>query len=266
MAQLEDSATKLPIVVLDSMLPRQVLKIEVENDIFQALIKDLTERERKPVFGMIGVATLVGGPTIPLQNGVEVELVDAPLVVDAPNNPAIPNSNNKALRVKLRAGRRFRINQNELETNPGGWTEARVVFLGKEGAYNSKNENDDDVEDEDDDDEEDDDNVMGSPEEPEDPVSFAKAVKQATQLTSQKLVEEWIALARTKQHFDGQIDTLLEDLGKMPSPTAPSDLAFWIGALINPLPGMGTYNKRKMNLMHVSGEPFLILFFALLAL
>jgi hypothetical protein len=53
------------------------------------------------------------------------------------------------------------------------------------------------------------------------------------------LADQWIALARTKQRQEGQIDKLLLDLGDMPSSEAPTDRAFWVGALINPIPAMG---------------------------
>lgn len=212
MAQVEDNDSTLPIVVLDAMLPRQVLKIEVENEIFQSLVKHCIERER-PLFGMIGTATLAGnGQTWPLQNGVEVEIVNPPSVVDGGDNA-------KALRVKLCAGRRFRIQENQLTTNPAGWTEAKVQFL----------------------------NPTTEPEEVE---SFATAQLVAQQLVSSGLIEQWIELARTKEQFEGQIDQLLDDLGEMPSPQEdPSDLAFWVGALINPLPGMGQAMEIRPQLL-----------------
>merc|ERR1712003_523432 len=53
------------------------------------------------------------------------------------------------------------------------------------------------------------------------------------------LVDRWIELAKEKERSPGQIDGILEDLGKIPPADRPSDRAFWIGALINPLPAMG---------------------------
>jgi hypothetical protein len=212
MAQVADNDSKLPIVVLDTMLPRQVMKIEVENDIFQALVKHCVMKET-PRFGMIGTATLSAtGAAWPLQNGVEVEMVDPPLVVEG-------KSSANALRVKLKATRRFRINEGELHTNPAGWTEARVVFL------------DDSQED--------------------DPASLARAIQVATQLTNPKnnLVDQWIALAKTREHFPGQIDQLLEDLGEIPSPEEPTERALWVGALVNPLPAMGVAMEIRPQLL-----------------
>lgn len=223
MAQVEDADSTLPIVVLDAMLPRQVLKIEVENDVFQSLVKHCIETER-PRFGMIGTATLAdNGQTWPLQNGVEVEIVDTPAVVDGQNDPSAPEgtapASGKALRLRIVAGRRFRINQGELNTNPKGWTEARVEFLEDAEA------------------------------EQEDALSLARATQLAEQLTKSGLVEQWIELARTKEHYEGQIDQLLEDLGEIPPASEPSDRAFWIGALINPLPGMGVAMELRPQLL-----------------
>jgi ATP-dependent protease La (LON) substrate-binding domain len=225
MAQVLDNDSKLPIVVLDTMLPRQVMKIQVENEIFQSLVMHCVQTET-PRFGMIGTATLSStGQAWPLQNGVEVELVDPPLVVDGNNNNS--NNNNKALRVKLKALRRFRINEGELQTNPAGWTEARVIFL-DDGVHDTN-----------------------------DPESLARAIQVATQLTGEhpsntdttNLVTQWIDLAKTKEHFPGQIDQLLEDLGDLPAPENPTDLAMWIGALINPLPAMGVAMEIRPQLL-----------------
>ena len=222
MAQVMDRDNQLPIVVLDAMLPRQVLKIEVENNaIFHALIQHCIITET-PRFGMVGTATLaLTGQTWPLQNGVEVELVDPPQVVDGVGDGG---GEGKALRVQLKATRRFRIQQGELRTNPAGWTEARVMFLDEDPT---------------------------AQEEKEDPESLARAIQVATQLTdpNNNLVEQWITLATTKEHFPGQVDQILNDLGTIPPPEQPTDRAFWIGALINPLPSMGVAMELRPHLL-----------------
>jgi len=56
--EVEDSASKLPFVLLDSMLPRQVLNINVENDLLTDLVLDRIQKET-PVFGMLGLARLI---------------------------------------------------------------------------------------------------------------------------------------------------------------------------------------------------------------
>jgi hypothetical protein len=52
-------------------------------------------------------------------------------------------------------------------------------------------------------------------------------------------VDRWIALAKDNERQPGQIDALLESLGDIPPEHEPTERAFWIGALINPLPAMG---------------------------
>lgn len=58
----------------------------------------------------------------------------------------------------------------------------------------------------------------------------------ASQLTD--LIQIWIALARLNEKREGQIDLLLGDIGEEPSSNQPSEKAFYVGALINPLPEM----------------------------
>jgi hypothetical protein len=53
------------------------------------------------------------------------------------------------------------------------------------------------------------------------------------------LVDRWIQLARERERQPGQIDQLLQDLGSIPPVEEPSERAFWVGALINPIPAMG---------------------------
>lgn len=225
MEQVADQDTKLPIVVIDTMLPRQVLKIEANEDSFTRLVKTQLEKET-PVFGMVGLATLSTGQTLPLQNGVEVEIVGVPKVVKQGTT-----TRPLGLRVELRAGRRFRIT-GELDTAKEGWTQARVRFL------ESKEEEE-------------------AEEKGPEPIALARAMSLAREFTApnvnmkdnKSLVDRWIELAREKERTPGQIDQLLKDLGKIPPVTEPSERAFWIGALINPLPGMGVAMEIRPQLL-----------------
>merc|ERR1711957_492804 len=120
---------------------------------------------------------------------------------------------------EMTGGRRFVID-GDVEDVEGGWTEAKVRFL-----------------------DDDDKNVQG-----DDRISSARAISIAREFTSpnmnmgcagSSLVERWIELAKERERQPGQIDELLDTLGEMPPTEEPSDCAFWIGALINPLPAMG---------------------------
>ena len=218
MQQVSDRETKLPMVVVDAMLPRQVLKIEVADPTFVELVRHLVATEQ-PYFGMLGMAELAAvKQTLPLQNGVQVEIVGQPVLTE-----------DEAIRIRLRGGRRFRI-QAELATSEhGSWTEARVRYL--DSAQEEADE-----------------------ENGENPLSLARARQQArtlvrTQDNGVNLLDEWIALAKQHERNPGQIDELLEDLGERPSPDEPTELAFWVGALINPLPGMGVAMEIRPQLL-----------------
>ena len=55
------------------------------------------------------------------------------------------------------------------------------------------------------------------------------------------LVETWCHLVRSGGHEkqDGQLDAVIADLGPIPDASLPGTRAVWVGALINPLPGLG---------------------------
>lgn len=225
MDQVKDSDTKLPIVVLDTILPRQVLKVEVAND--EAFLRLVQTRiaEENPAFGMVGMTRISNGDTVPLPNGCVVRIVGKPELVE------------DGLRLTLRADRRMRM-VGEFDTVPQGWTEARVEFL---DSFKEQEEE----------------------EKGEDPMSVARAMATARQFTSpnmnmpdnKSLTDRWIELARGNERSEGQIEQLLVDLGDIPSADEPSELAFWIGALVNPLPGMGVAMEiRPLLLMAKTAE------------
>jgi len=197
MDEVGDRYTKLPLVVLDSMLPRQVLKISVSNPVFMELIRTRLVEEN-PCFGMLGMARLQTGEQVHLRSGVEVQIVGKPKVLD------------DGIKLQLQATRRFRID-GDVENAKEGWTEGRVRFL-------------DSVEEE-------------AKEEETDGIMLARAMSKARKL--EPLVDQWIELARESERQPGQIDQLLLDLGDIPDDDEPSERAFWVGALINPIPAMG---------------------------
>jgi Lon protease-like protein len=210
--EIKDKETKLPLVVLDSMLPLQVFEIQVKNTLFINLVRDCLRRE-SPYFGMLGMARLSSGQQIHLSRGVEVQILQDKLQF-------LPD--NEGIKLSLRGGRRFKI-EGEVENADGGWTEARVQFLDSA--------------------EEEEDEILSSG----DPMTLARAIAKCREFTSPNmnmpnnlsLVDRWVELAKENERQNGQIDKLLDDLGEIPPPERPSERAFWIGALINPLPAMG---------------------------
>jgi hypothetical protein len=116
-AQVQDRETKLPLVVLDAMLPRQVLKIQVKNKLLMELVRDCIEKEN-PFIGMVGMARLANGNQVHLKSGVEVRIVN-PVILEGAGS----------VRLELHGGRRFIVRGEVVNAFEGGWTEARVEFL-----------------------------------------------------------------------------------------------------------------------------------------
>lgn len=213
MMEVTDRDTKIPLVVLDSMLPRQVLKIKVNNDLFINLVKSRLEEET-PCFGILGIARLTTGEQVHLTSGVEVQIVGKPV-----------NHERGGILLELKAGRRFAL-QGEVATANHGWTEGRVKFLSS-----AEQEQDEET---------------GS-RSLEERMALVRAIQKTRAFTSpnmnidggKSLVDQWILLAKERERKPGQIDQLLQDLGSIPPVEEPSERAFWVGALINPIPAMG---------------------------
>ena len=241
--EVKEKESKLPLVVLDSMLPRQVLELEVNNALLIELVRDCITRE-KPYIGMLGLARLQTGETIHLTKGVEVIIVEDKLQSIAPSVKGKNQEGGGGIKMTFKAtGRRFEIEkeQGSVETAGGGWTEAKVQFLDsqqeEEDEINNYRSNGADDENGNRNDENDEYNRM----------AVARAITKSNELTNPNmnmpnnlsLVDRWIELAKEKERTPGQINTLLKELGKIPPTHQPTERAFWIGALINPLPAMG---------------------------
>ena len=221
MEEVSDRQTKLPVVVLDSILPRQVLKIKVENEVFVSMVKDLQDpRTDGQTFAMVGSGQFPDGTRRPLKTGAEIEIVGTPRLAES-----------GSVQITLRAGRRIEIS-GEVENSAMGWTMARVSFISS-----SEQEKDEEC----------------GP----DPLSLARAMSQARSFTlptmdEVSLVDRWIGLARKNERESGQIDRLLEVLGPIPDDTSPTERALWIGALINPLPAMGVALEIRPALLNAN--------------
>lgn len=218
MKEVQEQENKLPLVVLDAMLPRQVMKIQVNNPLLSTLIKTQIKKE-KPYFGMLGMAKLATGQMIHLTTGVEVELMEKPVFL------------NEGVQLELKAGRRFKIS-GEVEDSKQGWTEARVEYF--DSAAEEEKE------------------TQGK-----DRLAVSRAIMKAKELSSPNgnmkdnlsLIDRWIELARENERHPGQIDQLLNDLGECPPPEEPTERAFWVGALINPLPALGVALEIRPKLL-----------------
>ena len=218
--QVTDRATKLPIIILDAMLPRQVLNITIPSDaLLLRLIKQQITNET-PYFGMLGLIRSRSGqqPLLPLTTGVQVDIVSKPKII-------VEEDGTTSIQILLKGShKRFKINK-EVSTTPEGWMEARVDFMtliDDESECISRTTND--------------------------RYGLARAMSKARVLPD--LIQEWIELARTKERHSGQIDTLLQDIGTTPPPPEePTNISLYVGALINPLPALGVALEIRPSLL-----------------
>jgi hypothetical protein len=228
-------------MILDTMLPRQVLRIQIQHPTLKSLMRHRVSMEN-PTLGMIGMAKISTGQTVPLKAGVEVEIIEMDRSSSGPSPPGTvvgvvgDDGEERPWDVSLRACRRFVI-EGDVERMDGGWTEARVGYLdssveeeGEIHRFSSLLSGTDDGANDD-----------------GDRLSVARAISQSRAFTepnprmkdNASLVERWIELARQNERHAGQIDALLRQLGDIPPEHEPTERALWIGALINPLPSMG---------------------------
>lgn len=218
--QVTDRATKLPIIILDSMLPRQVLNVTIPSDalLIQLIKKQITNET--PYFGMLGLIRSRSGqqPLLPLTTGVQVDIISKPKIIQEDDGTT-------SIQILLKGShKRFKINK-EVSTTPEGWMEARVDFMTMI-----------------------DDETECISRTTKDRYGLARAMSKARVIPD--LIQEWIVLARTKERYVGQIDTLLNDIGTIPPPPEePTNLSFYVGALINPLPAMGVALEIRPSLL-----------------
>eukprot|EP00579_Thalassiosira_antarctica_P000929 CAMPEP_0201866088 /NCGR_PEP_ID=MMETSP0902-20130614/777_1 /ASSEMBLY_ACC=CAM_ASM_000551 /TAXON_ID=420261 /ORGANISM="Thalassiosira antarctica, Strain CCMP982" /LENGTH=364 /DNA_ID=CAMNT_0048390979 /DNA_START=103 /DNA_END=1197 /DNA_ORIENTATION=- len=243
--QVQDQSNTLPLMILDTMLPRQILQIQIQHETLKSLMKHRVSQET-PTLGMLGMAKLSTGQTLPLKTGVEVHIIQMEKATDKPPTGTITNDNSsdEPWDISLRAGRRFVI-EGEVDKTEEGWTEAQVTFLDsqveeeKEVQQFSKPSMEDP-------------SGMGG-----DRLSVARAMSKAKQFTepnmnmknSLSLVDRWIELAKENERSPGQIDALLEQLGEIPPEHEPTERALWVGALINPVPSMGVAMEIRPQLL-----------------
>jgi len=217
-SQVEAASSKMPLVVLDAMLPRQVLRLQVNNPSLMQLVRTRLQAEN-PHFGVLGMARLANGQQIYLKHGVEVR-IENPEFVD------------EGVKLELVAGRRFEVDDASVEHVDGGWTEARINFLDSSDEIKSSQST-------------------------QERMAVARAISKAEQFDSPSanmdgnlsLVERWIELAKENEREVGQIDRLLECIGEIPPSDEPTERALWIGALINPLPAMGVATEIRPRLL-----------------
>ncbi|KAL7544766.1 hypothetical protein ACHAWF_008130 [Thalassiosira exigua] len=226
------------------MLPRQILQIQIEHPTLKSLMK-LRVGQETPTLGMLGMAKLSTGQTVPLKAGVEVQIIQMEKAMGAP--PGTSGGDDEPWDVSLRAGRRFAIEGDAIKTE-GGWAEAQVKFL------DSQFEEEEEVRRRS--------RPSVSTADPSgvsdgDRLSVARAISKCKVFTEpnanmeggKSLVDRWIELARENERHPGQIDALLRQLRDIPPEHEPTERALWVGALINPLPSMGVATEIRPALL-----------------
>jgi hypothetical protein len=196
-------ANQIPLIFRDTLLPRQLLQMTIKHGVVLDLVKSRIQEE-SPYFGLVGIRQQGGAY---MTRGVEVQLIDYEI-----------NEWKTGVRLRLKAGRRFEIDEELIESEDG-WTESQVRFLDSSEQEAAES----------------------------DMMNKAVAMQQAKEFMdpnnsmneAKSLVDMWLELARTKERYDGQIDQLLQELGDIPEWNEPSECAFWVGALINPTPALG---------------------------
>lgn len=170
----------LPILVLDSLLPRQRLTIVMDDDAGRRLLRDCVDQ----FDSMLGVHGYDPRTKNILATGTQVKVV----------------VNESSSSVTLIGQRRYTLcAQPRLEAD---------TYYVCDVEWTERDEGNNDA------------------------VIAAEALGP--------LVARWIELVRGgRERSEGQLDRILTDLGPMPPPADPDELALYVAALINPLPALG---------------------------
>ena len=234
--ELEEEQQRLPLMILDTMLPRQVLDIQLSHPTLKDLIRHRLVETDRPTLGMLGMVKTPRG-FVPLSNGVEVEIVECEQARDIPGDTV--GSSQDAWDVTLKAKRRFSL-AGEVKKNERGWTESKVGYLDSKVEEETQQKQSEEQRGEE-----------GST------LSLARAISKSRQFTQPNInipnnlsiIDRWVELARENERHPSQIDKLLDQLGEFPPEDQPSERAFWIGALINPLPALGVAMEIRPSLL-----------------
>lgn len=211
----EASLDIIPIVVLDSTVPKQRLPLTFESGNARRNLNAGTwlgeDIELGQRFGMLGQAPS-NGQILP--NGVLCEVTRLML---RPSGETL---------VELTATRRFKIYGQPFEDEKNDMRpSARVIWIDdSSGAGQQMVAEDAEV-----------DNASTNPRE-----FTAEAREVAREIP--RLVEEWLALviSRRRERQPDQLKLIQSHIGPMPDAlNQPAELACWVAALINPIPALG---------------------------
>eukprot|EP00548_Thalassiothrix_antarctica_P005945 CAMPEP_0194147746 /NCGR_PEP_ID=MMETSP0152-20130528/27485_1 /TAXON_ID=1049557 /ORGANISM="Thalassiothrix antarctica, Strain L6-D1" /LENGTH=387 /DNA_ID=CAMNT_0038848779 /DNA_START=113 /DNA_END=1273 /DNA_ORIENTATION=+ len=245
----QQEPSELSIFFLDSILPRQKMSLHIFESRYLRMISLCLEGSRH--FGMVGF-----GRERHLRHGVEVEIIDS------------RQQANGRMNIQVRGKRRFVIDE-EPEMVFDGYNVATVRWL--ELPLLPSTADPVAVDD------------LGDGSEQESPLNVEQVspVIDANSTTNndnpeimqqqqqhvlemaealEPLVLKWMSLIREGrwQRHRGQLTRCLQDIGPIPvAVDCPSavDRALWIGALINPLPGLGVAPEIRPALLEHAQDP-----------
>ncbi|KAL1514904.1 hypothetical protein AB1Y20_003984 [Prymnesium parvum] len=203
LAALKHDEADVKCLLLDAMVPRQRLQIQ-----FGPPVSDVLRELRRTGDGLavLGVNHRSGEV---LRRGVEARVeAMSPYRASAgyfSSHSLTPLRSFTALDTTLVAGRRLEI----VEHGAASWPPDELVFPARVRWL------------------------------PSDEMAPPSAILLAQSLPP--LVDEWLQLVRTtkRERAAGQMSGVLNDLGPISEMETPDDLAFWVAALVNPLPALG---------------------------
>lgn len=218
-------ANELPLFYLDPMLPRQQMQLNIFEPRYILMVTRCLEGSRR--FGMVGGPRYgVVGDT---KHGVEVEITESE--VQRPSGRIL---------IRIQARRRF-VMEGDTE-RLDGYSVANVRWLDLPTSPVSLN------------------TAVAGEEDEEDEAqnSEEQIVKLAKDL--EPLVNDWKSkvVSGRWQRYGGQLASILQDIGPMPEVedcASAVDRALWIGALINPLPGLGVALEIRPDLLANAQNP-----------
>ena len=223
----EASLDVIPIVVLDSTVPKQRLPLTFESGNARRnlnagtwLGEDLELGQR---FGMLGQAPS-NGQILP--NGVVCEVTR---LMMKPSGESL---------VELTATRRFKIYGQPFEDEKNDMRpSARVIWIDDDSGAGQQMVLAEDVD------------VAAASTDPHEFTAEAQEVAREIP----RLVEEWLALviSRRRERQPDQLKLIQSHIGPMPDAMKqPAELACWVAALINPIPALGVaYEIRPAMLL-----------------
>eukprot|EP01048_Picozoa_sp_COSAG05_P013465 COSAG05_NODE_1437_length_4887_cov_5.343150_3_plen_489_part_00 len=211
----------LPLFFLDSLLPRQHMRLNVFEIRYRLLVRRVLESNRK--FGMVGFGNAGSSLVDQRRLGTEVEITEC-----------VPQRDGR-FHLEVVGRRTFEMHETWDED---GYSVANVTWLDPRPLPEPGAE----------------------PQTEPEPEAEAEAPSRSTVLATshrlEELVGEWENLVHVGgwERYRGQLAHLRGDLGAMPSADNAIDRALWVGALINPLPPLGVAPEIRPALLLAVAE------------